>query len=192
MARPATNGGHQLRARTLKWSKALLNMVGNATAAILNRHPRIVYDYRPTFELEVAMLKEALAVMKKQGIRSIDLPGSPTRKLAWAVRYLPRELLQPLLARAVGSGRGNKLPSFQIDLNAGKTVNEVLYHNGAVAQVGKTLGIPTPVNAALTSVLLRLARGELEREAFSGSPKALLRAVQRFRQQEEGEANARG
>ncbi|MCA9939494.1 MAG: ketopantoate reductase family protein [Anaerolineales bacterium] len=178
--------------RTLKWSKALLNMVGNATAAILNRHPRIVYDYRPTFELEVAMLKEALAVMKKQGIRSIDLPGSPTRKLAWAVRYLPRELLQPLLARAVGSGRGNKLPSFQIDLNAGKTVNEVLYHNGAVAQVGKTLGIPTPVNAALTSVLLRLARGELEREAFSGSPKALLRAVQRFRQQEEGEANARG
>lgn len=169
--------------RTLKWSKALLNMVGNATAAILNRHPRIVYRYRPTFKLEIAMLKEMLAVMKKLGVKPIDLPGSPTKKLSWGVRYLPAELLQPLLTRAVDSGRGDKLPSFQIDLNAGKTVNEVLYHNGAVSQAGKTLGIPTPVNAALTSVLLRLAQGELDREQFSGNPKALLREVQRFRQQ---------
>lgn len=168
--------------RALKWSKALLNMVGNATAAILNRHPRIVYSYRPTFKLEVAMLREALAVVKKLKIHLIDLPGSPTRRLVWALRYLPDGLLQPLLTRAVASGRGNKLPSFQVDLNAGKTDNEVLYHNGAVAQTGQALGVPTPINAALTQTLLRLARGELDRETFSGNPQALLRELQRFRQ----------
>ncbi len=173
--------------RTLKWSKALLNMVGNATAAILNRHPRIVYSYRPTFKLEVVMLKEALAVVKKLKINLIDLPGSPTRRLVWALRYLPEGLLQPLLTRAVASGRGNKLPSFQVDLNAGKTQNEVLYHNGAVAQTGQTLGLPTPINAALTHILLRLAQGELDREAFSGNPQALLREVQRLRQQRQSQ-----
>src|SRR5690606_259178 len=38
--------------RAMKWSKALLNMVGNATSAIVNRHPRIIYEAAPTYRLE--------------------------------------------------------------------------------------------------------------------------------------------
>ena len=50
---------------SMKWSKALLNMVGNATSAILAMPPGDVYRDPSGYELEVRMLREILAVMDK-------------------------------------------------------------------------------------------------------------------------------
>jgi 2-dehydropantoate 2-reductase len=161
----------------LKWSKALLNMVGNASAAILNMPPGAVYQDRYGFGLEVAMLSEALTLMAHLDIPVIDLPGSPARRLALAVRWLPVWALQPALARLVGRGRGGKLPSFLLDLNAGKRRSEVTFHNGAVARAGAEQGVPTPVNRTLTTVLTDLAAGRLPREQFEKRPAALAAAV---------------
>jgi 2-dehydropantoate 2-reductase len=167
----------------MKWSKAMLNMVGNATAAILNRHPKIVYDYGPTFRLEMAMIKEMVKVMDKRSIKTVALPGASARKLVLAVLWLPEVILQPVLTRIVAQGRGDKLPSFQLDLTAGKTDSEVLFHNGAVAEAGRSLGVPTPVNAALNDILLKLARKELGFEDFNGKPKHLVLEVRKYRGQ---------
>jgi 2-dehydropantoate 2-reductase len=169
--------------RAMKWSKAMLNMVGNATAAILNRHPKIVYDYGPTFRLEMAMIKEMVKVMDKRSIKTVALPGASARKLVLAVLWLPEVILQPVLTRIVAQGRGDKLPSFQLDLTAGKTDSEVLFHNGAVAEAGRSLGVPTPVNAALNDILLKLARKELGFEDFNGKPKHLVLEVRKYRGQ---------
>ena len=162
----------------MKWSKALLNMVGNATSAILNRHPKLVYNYGPTYEMEMEMLKETLAVMKAQKLKTIDLPGAQSNRLAVAVNRLPKSLVKPILTNIVTSGRGNKMPSFHIDLMAGREQNEVTYHNGAVAQAGETLGIPTPVNEALNDILVKLARRELDYQLFNGRPDRLVEAVE--------------
>jgi 2-dehydropantoate 2-reductase len=166
--------------RSLKWSKALLNMVGNATSAILNRHPKVIYEYGPTFRVEKAMLRETLAVMKKQKIKPVDLPGMSTGQLVFAIKRLPDVLVQPILGKVVSAGRGDKMPSFHIDLTARKENNEVKYHNGAVAEMGRQAGIATPVNIALNDIVLKLAKGELDFEIFNGNPKRLVTEVRKY------------
>jgi 2-dehydropantoate 2-reductase len=167
--------------RAMKWSKALLNMVGNATAAILNRHPGVIYGSELTFRLEMPMLAETLAVMKKLRIPVVDLPGSPARRLATAVKWLPRFIVKPILTKQVTAGRGNKMPSFHIDLAAGKGKNEVQYHNAAVAEAGQAAGVPTPVNTALADILLKLTAKELDWREFEGNPKRLLAETRQYR-----------
>ena len=167
--------------QSMKWSKALLNMVGNATSAILNRHPKVVYGYGPTFKIEMAMLKETLAVMKKLKIKAVDLPGAQTGRLVFAVKRLPRGVTRPILTSVVAEGRGNKMPSFHIDLAAGRRQNEVSFHNGAVAKAGAAAGVAAPVNDALNDILVKLARRELDYQLFNGRPDRLVEAVENYR-----------
>ncbi|MBE2224331.1 MAG: ketopantoate reductase family protein [Anaerolineae bacterium] len=164
----------------MKWSKAFLNIVGNATSAILNRPPGAIYKVDSLFDLEKRMLLETLAVMKAQNIKVIDLPGSPATKLASGVRRAPNILLKPILTNIVSKGRGDKMPSFQIDLMAGRGQTEVVYHNGAIAKAGRACNIPTPVNTALTNILVGLARKELDWRDYDGKPSMLLAEVKRF------------
>ncbi|MCA9874342.1 MAG: ketopantoate reductase family protein [Ardenticatenaceae bacterium] len=165
---------------SMKWSKALLNIVANATSAILNRPPGVVYKSEAMFDLEVRMLRETLAVMDALNLEVVDLPGSSARRLAFGVQKAPRLVLKPILTGIVAKGRGDKMPSFQIDLMAGKGQSEVIFHNGAIAKIGLAHNIPTPVNTALTDVLLRLARHELDWRDFDGKPGRLLAEVARF------------
>ena len=166
--------------QSMKWSKALLNIIGNATSAILNRPPGTIYKSNALFNLEVRMLRETLAVMDKLGFDVVDLPGSPTKRLATAVRRVPKAVLKPFLSKLVAGGRGTKMPSFHIDLTAGIGKSEVIYHNGAIAKAGMANGVPTPVNAALTDVLWKLTREELDWREFDGKPRRLLAEVQRI------------
>ena len=160
--------------RAMKWSKLLLNIVANATCAILNLKPAAIYRHRPTFNLEHAMLKETLAVMSKLGLQAVDLPGAPARSLVKVLKYMPVALAQKVLEPQIRDGRGEKMPSLQIDLAAGRKESEVVYMNGAVAREGRKLGVPTPVNFVLTDTLHKLFQGVLLWDDFRGKPEALL------------------
>lgn len=165
---------------SMKWSKAFLNIIANATSAILNRRPGLVYGSDPIFDLEIRMLKETLAVMKAAGHKVVDLPAVAATKLAFSVQRLPRALLKPGLSKLVADGRGDKMPSFHIDLAAGKGKSEVVYHNGAIAKAGKEHGVPTPVNAALTDILWKLTLEKLDWREFNGRPQRLIQEVKRY------------
>jgi 2-dehydropantoate 2-reductase len=162
----------------MKWSKMLTNLPANATAAILNMTAAEVFSHPGLFRLEMQMLREALAVMKRQGIRVVDLPGTPTRLLALGIK-LPALLSRPLLAKAVGGGRGGKMPSFHIDLHSGRGRSEVEWLNGAVVRYGKKTGVPTPVNQMLTETLMGLTRGEIALAEFNRQPEKLLTLIGR-------------
>jgi 2-dehydropantoate 2-reductase len=166
--------------QSMRWSKALLNIVGNATSAILNRTPGIVYKSGNMFDLEVRMLLEALAVMEKLKLKIVDLPGPSTGRLATGVKRMPRLLLKPIMANIVAKGRGEKMPSFHIDLTSGKGKSEVDYHNGAIARAGQEHGVPTPVNFVLNELLMKLTRNELDWRAYDGRPKQLLMDLKRY------------
>jgi 2-dehydropantoate 2-reductase len=163
-------------AASMKWSKLLTNLVGNATSAILDLPVADVYRHPPLFAVEQAMLRECLAVMRAQRIGVVDLPGTPVRALALGAQ-LPAWLARPLLARGVASGRGNKMPSFHIDLHRGHTRTEVNWLHGAVVRHGQTCGIPTPVNRALTQTLEALSLGQRSLDEFRRRPEALLRLI---------------
>ncbi|MEM8863306.1 MAG: ketopantoate reductase C-terminal domain-containing protein, partial [Chloroflexota bacterium] len=166
--------------RSLKWSKALVNMVGNGTSAIVNRHPGKLYEYNPIYQIELRMLKEALAVMEAKKIKVINLPGSPSKTLERAIDWLPESLLQTLLTRQVRRGRGDKMPSWQIDLAANKNKSEVVYHNGAVAQHGQKAGVLTPINWAINKILLDIATDKIEWGTYNGRPKEFAKAMNRL------------
>ncbi len=161
----------------MKWSKLLTNLLTNATAAILDMTPAEVLAHPGLFRLEMLQLREALGVMALQSTPVVDLPGTPVRALAFATRFLPLALARPLLARAVGSGRGEKMPSLHIDLHSGRGKSEAGYLNGAVVRHGARLGLPTPVNAGLTELVLDLTEKKMPLETFAQKPQALLDAV---------------
>jgi 2-dehydropantoate 2-reductase len=161
-------------AAEMKWSKMLTNLLANATSAILNMTPAQIFDHPGLYKLELAQLREALQVMDAQHIRAVDLPGTPVRALAFAVRTLPASVSRPLLKNAVGGGRGGKMPSFHIDLYAGRGLSEVDYLNGAVVRFGRQLNIPTPVNQLLNETLLALTSGEIPLDAYAQNPNKLI------------------
>lgn len=158
----------------MKWSKMLTNLIANASSAILDMPPGEILNHPGIYKLEIRQLREALAVMKRQNIHTIDLPGTPVRLLAFAVSSLPLAVSRIFLARAAGSGRGGKMPSFHIDLHSGKGNSEVSYLNGMVARTGKRLQVATPVNAAYTTVLEALTKGNYPLDEFKRQPQKLI------------------
>jgi 2-dehydropantoate 2-reductase len=160
-------------AADMKWSKMLTNLLANASSAILDMSPAEIFAQPDLFHFEMRMLREALAVMQAQGIRVVDLPGTPVRALALGAR-LPERLARPLMARAVGGGRGAKMPSFHIDLYSGRQESEVDDLNGAVVRAGERVGVATPVNRYLTETLLALTRHDLPLETYAHRPNQLL------------------
>jgi 2-dehydropantoate 2-reductase len=166
--------------RAMLWSKLVVNMLGNATSAILDLSPAEVYADRQLFRLEHQAVCEALAVMRALGIGLVDLPGVALRWIVpWAVR-LPAWLLQPALRQIIVGGRGGKMPSLHLDLAAGRHKTEVSYLNGAVARYGRQLGVATPVNQVLTDVLEVLTQGDLDWAEFRHRPARLLAEVARL------------
>lgn len=156
----------------MKWSKMLTNLLGNATSAILNMTPAQVFAHPGLYRLEMMQLREALAVMTAMKIQVVDLPGTPVRMLARLAGW--PYILRPLAAAVLSKGRGRKMPSFYIDLHAGRNKSEVDWLNGAVVRAGRKVGIPTPVNEALNETLLALTRGEKPLEEYDHQPTALL------------------
>lgn len=163
--------------RALKWSKALLNMIGNATSAILDRSVADVYAHPRLVALERRMVLEGVAVMARLGIRPVNLPGYPTVLLAMLMRSLPPLLLNPLLRRVVAGGRGGKDPSLCLALRQGSTRTEADMLYGAVARTAGEVGEQAPVNAALCDTVNGIASGTLPWETFRHRPERLLELV---------------
>jgi len=138
--------------RSLKWSKLALNVVANASCAILNVLPNRLVNFEKVFTLEIRMIREVRAVMAAMDIAAIDLPRYPVRAL-FGVSSLPSPIARGLLSRSIAAARGTKPPSLLIDLRGAKTQTEVMVLNGAVAAFGRERGIPVPVNTVYARVL---------------------------------------
>ncbi len=161
----------------MKWSKMLTNLLANASSAILDMAPGEILSDPQLYALEIEQLREAAAVMRALHLPPVNLPGTPVRLFTWAVDYLPMQFSQPFIARLAGHGRGQKMPSFHIDLYAGRGKSEVDYLNGAVARFGKRMNILTPVNDWFCRTLTYLTTGNLPRDEYSHQPDKLLRIL---------------
>jgi 2-dehydropantoate 2-reductase len=161
--------------RAMKWAKLLLNIIANASPAILDMFPDEIFANSRLFALEQAAFREAVAVMRALGLRPVSLPDYPVPLFAWALSSLPACLLRPILRKAVVGGRGGKMPSLHIDLSRGKGKSEVEHLNGAVVRYARELGSDAPVNRALHAVLMGIVKGEIPWEKYRGQPERLLR-----------------
>jgi 2-dehydropantoate 2-reductase len=143
-------------AQGMKWTKLLMNMMGNATSAILDQPPAQLFADERVVDLEIAAWREALAVMAAAHIPPVNLGSYPFAWLAPLIRVAPNALLRPILRRQVAGARGDKLPSLHIDLHQGKLKSEINWLNGAIVEQGKAVGVATPVNQVLTDIVTAL------------------------------------
>ena len=165
--------------QALKWSKALLNMLGNATAAILDITVGEVYADRRLVALERRAFLEALRVMDARGLRPVNLPRYPAAMLSAIMRYAPNGLIIPLLRRKIARGRGGKPPSLHLDLARGNGRSEGEFLYGAVFCAAREQNLQAPVNQALWEILHGIASGSLSWDHFRRRPERLIAAVER-------------
>ncbi len=162
---------------SMKWSKMITNLLANASSAILNLTPGQIFADRRLYHIEVLQIKETLAVMRALNISVTNLPATPVKLLCACMSKLPEVVSRPILARSVGKGRGEKMPSFHIDLYQGRTKSEVEFLNGAVVRYAKRCGIKTPVNQYLTETLMKLTTKEIQLEMYAHNPVLFLREI---------------
>jgi 2-dehydropantoate 2-reductase len=118
----------------LIWTKLIVNVGINALTAVTGLKNGRLADFPETAELMKAAVAEACAVAEAKGIRfEVDDPLEHTMQIA----------------RRTGANRSSMLQ----DVTA-KRQTEVSVINGAIVEEGKKLGIPTPVNAVLTNLVL--------------------------------------
>jgi 2-dehydropantoate 2-reductase len=161
----------------MRWSKLLVNLMGNASGAIVDQDPVVVYRDRDLFRIERRQLAEALAVMDALGLRPIKLFGADARFLPLAAR-LPGPLVQPILVRVVAGGRGGKRPSLHLHLAAGNGAqSEVEWLNGAVARAATAQGLAAPVNERLAELVEECGRDASRWAWFRGRPDRLIEAI---------------
>jgi len=73
---------------------------------------------------------------------------------------LPDPMLRLVLKRFFAKARGDKRPSFYYDAVSKTGRSEVEWLNGAVSRYGREVGVPTPMNDALTRFLLEIVVGK--------------------------------
>jgi 2-dehydropantoate 2-reductase len=154
----------------MKWSKMLTNLLTNASSAILDMSPVEILSHPDLYRVEIAQLREAIAVMRAHNIPIVDLPGTPVRLYAMVIDRFPLWLSRIFLSRIAGRGRGHKMPSFHIDLHSGRGKSEVDYLNGAIVRFGARMGIASPVNRWLNQTLLAITQGNLPTDTYAHQP----------------------
>lgn len=160
--------------QALKCTKLLMNLMANATSAILRWTPAQVFADKRIAALEIRMIREALAVMHGLDIPVVTLD---VLFLALLVRLMPIPVSHRIIGPIVVKARGDKMPSLFYDVARGRS--EVGWLNGMVVYKAHRLGIPAPVNTALTEVLGDILHTPGLHAHFRGHPEHLLAAVDR-------------
>ena len=125
----------------LLWTKLMANVGINALAALTGLKNGALLEQPGIIGIMDAAVAEAMAVAKAKGIRlEVDAPQD--------------------YCRGVASNTADNYCSMVQDVQ-NKRRTEVESINGAIVAYGKELGVPTPVNAMLTELVLARQRGYL-------------------------------
>jgi 2-dehydropantoate 2-reductase len=163
--------------RSLKWSKLALNVVANASCAILDLTPEQLVREDSAFAWEIRAMREVKATMRALGVATIDLPRYPVRALQ-RVCALPTPVSRAILGPRIAGARGEKPPSLLLDLRAGKHRTEVDALNGAVVRAASEAGIPAPINAVYARLVNDIAHIPQTWPKYRERPDALVAAIQ--------------
>lgn len=160
--------------RGMKWSKLLLNLVCNATCAILGMGPGGIFSDRRLVRIEREQMLEALRVMGREEIPLLDLPGYAIRKMAAVFRYAPPSVLKLVMRGRIAKARGEKKPSLLLEMEKGSGKTEVEFMNGAVYRHSCSMAMKAPVNKILFETLSDIAKGFIPADEFRDRPEAFV------------------
>ncbi len=134
------------------WLKLMVNL-NNALPALTNRSVRQVSADPYLSRLGVGLIREGLRVTDRAGIRLESLPQMPVG-LIRLVGRLPIGLAAGMFAAMArrAEANGPLLGSTLQSIRRGRPT-EIDYLNGEVVQLGKQVGVPTPLNAKIVGLV---------------------------------------
>jgi 2-dehydropantoate 2-reductase len=146
-----------------RWTKLTMNSMGNGVSASTGLNSLGMVTMEMTRRLSIRLAGEAIRVGQALGYELEAIRGMPGDKWVAASQGDPaalEEIEGVILAgtkRMTEEGR----PSTAQDIVKGRRT-EIDYINGLVATKGEEVGVPAPTHAALTEVVKRVERGEIE------------------------------
>jgi len=146
-----------------RWSKLVTNVMGNGLSACTGLIGREVVKNDALRHFSNRLGSEAIRVGQALGYTFDEVSHMDPETLARAGEGDPaaqKEIDEHRLAVA-NSGGGEHRPSTGQDMVKGRRT-EIPFLNGFVVRKGEEIGIPTPTNAILTDVVLRVEKGELK------------------------------
>ncbi len=130
--------------RGAHWTKLVWNLQ-NAVPAVTGLSYQESYQYSEIRGLTINLVKEALNVINKAGIKTADVPGFPLDPMK-AMASMPLPNSSDLLKRMAESlGKIPVLGSMLQSIKRGKST-EVDYVNAEIVKLGKKVVVPTPAN----------------------------------------------
>src|SRR5882724_11755964 len=136
--------------RSAVWAKLLLNCSVTTLGAIAARTMRQYIASSTGKEVFRRTYDEALSVALASGTR-------PERMI---VEPIPGEDYGAWIEQVI-AGYGDVKPSMLQDFEKGRRT-EIDFINGYVAQMGEEIGVPVPMNAAMTELVHRIEQGQLQ------------------------------
>lgn len=150
-----------------KWAKLAVNTMTNAPAGITGWTTNRLWTDPVSVPLAVRAAGETLAVAAAAGMSPQLIFGRLEPGLfrdalhdSGAAEQAAAGLFEMAQER---TGPSESRPSLLQDVDRGRRT-EVRYLNGYVVRRGKQLGVPTPVNAALESLVEEIDRGHLQKD----------------------------
>jgi len=122
----------------LVWSKLVINVGINALTALVGRPNGRLLDLEETRSLMADLVAEAVAVAKARGV---------------TLTYADPLATVYEVAKKTGANRSSMLQDF----DRGRE-SEIEFMNGAIVREAAELGIPVPVNAAVTRLIRAIER----------------------------------
>jgi 2-dehydropantoate 2-reductase len=146
-----------------RWSKLTMNSMGNGVSASTGLNSKGMTELELTRRLSIRLGGEAARVGKALGYDLESIRGLPAEKWIAASEGDPAALEEIEGIMLAGTKRMTEAgrPSTGQDIVKGRRT-EIEYINGLVAAKGAEVGVPAPTHAALTEVVKKVERGELE------------------------------
>lgn len=143
-----------------RWAKLAVNCMVNPVAGITGLSSAEVRRNEATRRILIKVAAETVRVGQAMGVSVEPINGIHAQAYLDADTGAGMEDVETEMAyRATERGEG--LPSLLQDLTKGRST-EIHFLNGYVSDKGKRVGVPTPINQALTSLVTRIEKEGLK------------------------------
>ena len=143
-----------------RWSKLLINAAFSGMSAVLGCTFGEAADPRASRKIVQALIKECIDVCSAGGIRIEPVQGKDIVKLLDYSNPIKKAFAYMIIPIAIRKHALLKASMLQ-DLEKGK-LTEVDSINGAVAEFGRKVSCPTPMNDKVVEIIHRIEKGELK------------------------------
>jgi len=146
-----------------RWTKLTQNSMVNGISACTGMNSKAMVGWETSRRASIRLAGEAIRIGHALGYELESIRGLPPERWVAAAAGEPAEMeaVESVLLGAMKRMTDEGRPSTGQDMLKGRRT-EIDFINGLVAAKGEEVGIPAPTNAALTQLVKRVERGEIE------------------------------